>query len=249
MSKLRTVVCDDELPALELVCGLLEDTGQVEILKATQTPAEALEEINKGGVDLVVIDIEMPGLNGTDLFRRIDSDPKPLLIFATAHPEYALDAFEADAIDYILKPLEFRRVEKAVEKAQRLHGLIAANHASEPDVLHERGGSLKVRDGTRTFFVPYDDVVWIEAAGDYSLIHTNDREHAMRITITALAKELPAELFERVHRSAIIGVRHVLEVENLAKGEALISLSTGGQVKASRSYREAVRRLTGSDHS
>lgn len=244
---LRTVVCDDEVPALELVSDLLRSSGEVEIEGAFASVEDAVERINRGGIELAVFDIEMPGASGVEAWSQVSIEPKPLLVFATAHPEYALEAFDIDAIDYLVKPLEQERVNKAVEKALRMSRLIASVQAPEPSEGQalEETETIKVRDGGRIHFVPFEDVVWIEAAGDYSLVHTGEREYAMRRTITALDKQLPAERFVRIHRSTIIARSHVREARLLAKGEAMITLDTGTKVRASRSYRQVIRELTG----
>ena len=122
---LKTIVCDDEAPAVELMEGMLRDTGQVAIEGTYLSVREAIDRINQGGIDLAVLDIEMPELSGVEASTQITADPKPLIVFATAHPEYAVEAFGIDAIDYILKPFDQVRVEKAVEKAARMHRLIA----------------------------------------------------------------------------------------------------------------------------
>lgn len=246
---LKTVVCDDELPALELMTELLKETGSVDIVAACQSVHEALEIINKGGIDLVVLDVEMPDLGGVDAAERITVDPKPLLVFATAHAEYAIEAFGVDAIDYIMKPFEPVRVARAVEKAERLGALIASSEGGavrdRPDTQpQDRSGMLKVKDSGHVYFIPYEDVFWIEAAGDYSLIHTPAREYALRKTLRALEDQLPDDIFVRVHRSTIISARHVREVRLLAKGEALVTLTNDASLKVSRSYRDAVRKLT-----
>lgn len=242
---LKTVICDDELPALDLMKELLEETRRVAVVAACQSVMEALEVINQGGIDLAVFDIEMPDLSGVEASQRIKVEPKPLLIFATAHSEYAVDAFGVDAIDYLMKPLELDRVAKAIDKAIRMRSLIATveEEKSSPDP-YDRSGMLQVRDAGTVYFIPYNDVQLIEAAGDYSLVHTPDKEYALRTTIRSLEDKLPAGLFVRVHRSTIVAAQHVREVRMLAKGEAQITLSNGQLVKASRSYREAVRQLT-----
>jgi two-component system, LytTR family, response regulator len=246
---LKTVVCDDERPALELAVAMLEETGEVEIAAACQCINEALEIINRGGIDLAVFDIDMPQISGVDAARAISVDPKPLLVFATAHAEYAVDAFDIDAIDYILKPIEQARVRHAVEKAVRLHRTIG--HASDGDAISAPApgtGSapahaLQLRDGNRFYVVPLADIVWIEAGGDYSLIHTADSEIVVRRTLSSLAASLPPDRFLRVHRSYIIGRAHVREVRRLPKGEAEIHLVTDVTLRSGRSYREAVAGL------
>lgn len=246
---LKAIVCDDERPALDLAVSMFRETGEIEIVADCQSVSEALELINRGGIDLAVFDIEMPGLTGVGAARAISVDPKPLLIFATAHAEYAVDAFDIDAIDYILKPIERSRVQQAVDKAVRLHKIIG--HASDGGAISAPaprmdGASrdvLQLRDGNRFYVVPLGDIVWIEAGGDYSLIHTCEGEIVVRRTLSSLENSLPAEGFLRVHRSYIVARGHVREVRRLAKGEAEIHLSSDVTVRSSRTYREAVSGL------
>ncbi|MEM6912718.1 MAG: LytTR family DNA-binding domain-containing protein [Pseudomonadota bacterium] len=244
---LTTVVCDDEKPALELMVSLLDETGAVDIKLATQSIVSALEAINNGGVDLVIFDVDMPRFTGVEAAQKIAVAPKPLLVFTTAHPEYAVEAFGVDAIDYVLKPLTPQRIAQAIDKAVRMNALIAASETvSDTDVpeTHDSGPEvLKVKDMGNVYFVPFSEVTSIEAAGDYSLVHTADRDYAMRKAIRTLESELPVSMFIRVHRSAIVAVPHVREVRTLPKGEASILMSSGKTVKSSRSYKEAVRRL------
>ncbi|MFN7054049.1 LytR/AlgR family response regulator transcription factor [Hyphomonas sp.] len=245
---LKTVVCDDERPALELMSELLVESGYVEIVAACLTPLEAIANINAGGIDLAVMDVEMPGMSGVDAFSQITVSPKPLLLFATAHPEYAVEAFGIDAIDYILKPFDRHRVHKAVERALRFHRLIAESERedeADPASARDAGpqAALRIRDGGRIFVIPYAEVIWIEAAGDYSLIHSTGREAVIRKTISSLESELPAERFVRVHRSAIICRDHVKEVRLLTKGEAILTLTGDATVRSSRSFKAAVTGL------
>ncbi|WOI52662.1 LytTR family DNA-binding domain-containing protein [Parvularcula sp. LCG005] len=247
---LKTVICDDELPALKLLASLLEDTGMVEIVAACQSVEEALSVVNGSGIDLLIMDIEMPELSGVAATRQITVTPKPLLIFATAHAEYALDAFSVDAIDYLLKPINQTMVTRAVQKAARLCSVIAVAETSASDeklaepAPADTSRTLKIRDGGFVYFISYDDIYWIEAAGDYSLVHTTDREYAIRKTLREFEEELPLDRFVRVHRSAIISSSQVREVKLLTKGEATIVLASGHSVKSSRSYRDAVKALT-----
>lgn len=245
---LRTVICDDEPPALELARTMLEATGKVEIVAACASVREALAIVNAGGVDLFVLDIDMPELTGVEAARALDVEPKPLLVFATAHPEYAVEAFGIDAIDYILKPLDPERVRRALEKTERLAGLIRHTRSAPPEaaVPEDRPVApdcLRVRDGSRFFVFAHADIVWIEAAGDYSLVHRADSEIAVRSAISALESELPGQSFVRVHRSAIVSRAHIVEIRRLAKGEAEIRLDSGHTVRSSRRYRDVVGRI------
>ncbi len=247
-AKLTTVVCDDEAPALELMSDLLTETGAVSIAASCRSVRDSLEIINKGGVDLVVYDIEMPGLSGVEAYERITASPRPLVVFATAHPQYAVDAFDVDAIDYILKPVNLERVRRAVEKAIRLRRLIHERERGAPIAAPETApadmsGVLRIRDAGKYYFIPHKDIIWVEAAGDYSLLHMTDRELTVRLPLKALEADLPRLLFVRVHRSAIVSRAHIREIRLLPKGEALISVERNVSVRTSRSYRDVVQAL------
>ena len=250
MEKMKTVVCDDELPALELATGMLERTGFVEVVASCSSVSQALERVAQGGVDLLVLDIEMPELSGVDAAISIEIDPKPLLIFATAHPEYAAEAFGIDAIDYLLKPLDPVRVQHAAEKAVRFHELIHRSAAetgyeSPPHELEPRADELRIQDGNRFHVIPFRDIVWIEAAGDYSLIHQERSEVAVRRSLTSLELALPEEDFLRIHRSTMISRNHLRQVRRLAKGEAELILTGDVKVKSSRSHKDEIDALVG----
>ena len=246
---LKAVVCDDETPALDLMAEMLEATGKIDVVAACQSVNEALAIINRGGIDLVVLDVEMPERTGVEAAGAITVEPKPLLIFATAHAEYAVDAFGIDAIDYILKPVEQSRVRQAVDKAERLQRLISTATqgdtvaASEPEGLERDRDLLQLRDGGRFYVVPMNDIVWVEAGGDYSLIHTATSEIVIRRTLSSLEHALPGDRFLRVHRSGIVGLVHIREVRRLPKGEAEIRLTGDVTVRSSRSYRDAISSL------
>jgi len=242
---LKTIICDDEPPALDLLADMLSENSEIDLVGTFLSAAEALTSINAGGIDLAFFDVEMPELSGVEAVTKITVDPKPLLIFATAHPEYAVDAFGIDAIDFVLKPFDEPRIAKAIQKASRMLALIhsANEHADEPLESGERKGVLKVKDGGSFHFVPLETILWIEAAGDYSVIHHNGRELAIRKTLSSLQEELDGRQFCRVHRSSIVSKSHVASVKRLAKGETEISLDNGVVVKSSRSYSDAVASL------
>jgi two-component system LytT family response regulator len=248
---LKTIVCDDEPSALELMCDLLIATGAVDVVASVRSTDEALEIIARGGIDLAVLDIEMPQQSGVEAYQKIEVTPKPLLIFATAHSEYAVEAFNVDAIDFVLKPLDAERVRRAVEKAVRLHKVIqfgsvskGTSVASEPSDASTLS-SITVRDGGRTYVLRNEEIVWVEAAGDYCLLHTKDREYAVRRPMSQLVEELPAELFIRVHRSSIVSAAWVREIHPMTKGEARIVLRDGCEIKSSRTYRRQMKTLLG----
>ncbi|MGB6231025.1 MAG: LytTR family DNA-binding domain-containing protein [Litorimonas sp.] len=245
---LNAIICDDEPPARRLLGRMLADMPDVRVLSDHATAADALQAIETGGVDLVFMDVEMPELSGVDAASRIEVDRKPLIVFTTAHPEYAVDAFGIDAIDYVLKPFDRTRLRQAIDKAARLHRLIRTR--PEPAETRRPDGEarpvdsrINLQDGAGSHFLETSDIVWVEAAGDYSVIHKTGAELVLRRTLSSLAEVLPDRHFARVHRSSIVGLAHVEHIRRRAKGEAELTLSTGTQVRASRSYRDTVARL------
>ncbi len=248
---LRTLLCDDEGPARGLLSDILRDIAGVELVSACSSAPEALEIINRGGIDLAFFDVEMPALSGVEAARNFTIDPRPLVVFTTAYPDYAIDAFGIDAIDYILKPLDHERVCRAVQKAERLHRLIGETRDALAKPMRRSDTPatddvLRVLDAGRLFVIPYREVVWIEAAGDYSLIHRLDGEIAIRRTLSSLVRELPKGRFRRIHRSAIISLAQIREIRRLAKGEAEITLIGGVVLRASRTYRDVIDMLLSS---
>jgi two-component system, LytTR family, response regulator len=245
---LKTLVCDDEQPALELVSGILGEIGSVELVAACQSAREALDIINRGGIELAFFDIEMPELKGVDAARAISVEPRPLIVFATAHADYAIEAFGVDAIDYVLKPFDRQRIIQSVRKAERLHGVIRQGIA-EPAVQQltpQQVGlteALRIVDAGRLHVIAFDDIVWIEAAGDYSLVHRAAGDLAVRRTISSLEDDLPTGRFRRVHRSSIVSLAHIREIRRLSRGEGEIVLSNGAIVRASRSHRDVISAL------
>jgi len=169
---LKVLLCDDEAPALDLLSNMLREVDGAEVVATCRSADDALAIINDGGIHLVFFDVEMPGLSGVNAAAAISVEPRPLIIFATAHPDYAIDAFGIDAIDYILKPFDRERVSKAIEKAQRLHRLIeetriTSDYSGDPLTLSVMNDALRVYDAGHLFIIPHDDVIWVEAAGDY----------------------------------------------------------------------------------
>lgn len=245
MTKLRTLLVDDERLSLDLLEAILRDHPVIEVIGRCASGEAALDVLGGARVDLLFLDVEMPGLSGVEVARALDPapPPPPMIVFATAHAEFAVDAFRADAVDYVLKPFERERVLAAVEKAsiQRPYRLAGAGGALVPIAPRE---TLPVKDGGRTNLVHVRDILWAEGAGDYALLHTAEVTHTARVTLRDLERDLEQAGFLRVHRSAIVRASQVASVSPLPKGEAMLTLSDGTEVKASRTYRAAIEALT-----
>ena len=244
---MRTLIVDDEPPARDLIREYLEDLAPIEIIGECGTGREAIEAINEQAPDLVFLDVQMPGLDGFDVLERIETLPD--IVFSTAYDEYAIEAFDAGAVDYLLKPYSRARFRKAVERAldrhdrhgddytDRLGALLQVARSSEDDPLER----LYVRHGDRIVPVDPDDIRWIEAAGDYARLHTDDKTYLSSTGIGALADRLDPKRFARVHRSHIIAFPAVDHLRSDGSGGYQAILDDGTKVRVSRSYAPDIR--------
>lgn len=245
---MRVLLVDDEALALDRLRTFFADIEGAEVVGQARDGDEALAEIQRLKPDLVFFDIQMPGRNGLRAAADIDVEPRPEIVFVTAHEHYAPDAFEVDAADYLLKPVRFERLRHAVERARRRRSLReAAARAGEleerlaamkPPTAHDQGFWVPERSGRR--WVPNDSIDWIEAARDYVLLHTNVRSHLLRITMSALEEKLAATRLLRVHRSAFVRPDKVAEVKRENRSLVLV-LADGASVQVGPSYVRAVK--------
>lgn len=259
-AKLKVLIVDDEPLALDYMERLLSSVDDIEIVARCRGGREALAELQNQSIDLMFLDIQMPGLNGLDVVKRCQSDVMPAVVFATAYDEYAVRAFEANAVDYLLKPFESERVIEAVSRAKdRLLSValqsgkdaaVAAIAGLEggPELLagevQERPARLPIKDGPHTHLVELETIDWIDAAGDYMCVHAGNETYILRSTMKELEKKLTGE-FVRIHRSTIVNLHKVRSVDAIPKGECLLHLDDDVSLKVSRNYRSAVQELMG----
>lgn len=262
--KIRAVVVDDESLARKGLILRLDELGQVEVVRECQNGKEALEAIAELTPDLVFLDIQMPGMTGFDVIERLQQDNMPLVIFVTAYDEYAVNAFEVNAVDYLLKPIELDRLAAAVDKAhfqlgaqrsddekKRLLDIVIGLTGKSEQAVYELiqsganpaqyGEKLAIKDGASTTFVPVRDIDWIDAAGDYMCVHVKGETLIMRTTMKELESQLDPSVFQRVHRSTIVNLNRVERVSSHINGEFHLTLSCGTSLKMSRSYKDKVR--------
>lgn len=249
---MRVLLVDDEALALDRLATFFADIEDVEVVGRARDGDEALEKITELTPDLVIFDVQMPGKNGLRAAADIEIEPRPEIVFVTAHEHYAPDAFDVDAADYLLKPVRFDRLRQAVDRARRRKALrIAETRAGE---LEEEVAALKAgaaprphdddgfwvpeRHGQRR--VPIDTIDWIEAARDYVLLHTSMRSHLLRITMAALEERLAGSPLLRVHRSAFVRPDKVGEVKRSGRSLCLV-LQGGAEVQVGPSYAAAVK--------
>ena len=251
---MRVLLVDDETLALDRLRVLFGDIDGVELVGQAQDGERAVALVRELAPDLVILDIQMPGRNGLWAAAEIAREGGPEVVFITAHEHFAPDAFDLDAADYILKPARFDRLRQATERARRrrrvareaaragllareLDELRAGRHAAgDPEIW------VPERDGQRR--VPIEAIDWIEAAGDYVLLHTDLRSHMLRITMGALAEKLAGSPLIRVHRSAFVRPDRVTEVKRGPRMLALV-LADGTAVQVGPSYVAAVEQALG----
>lgn len=248
---LRTLIVDDEPLARDRVRGLLKGAAGVEIVGECVNGEEALAAIIEQRPDLVFLDVQMPGLTGLEVLRSLPDDVQPAVIFTTAHDDFALEAFEVNAADYLLKPFKPSRFETALERARRLVAGRATGEANGKlrEWLDRKAPQppgarrLMVRNPDRVVFVRVDEIDWIEAAGNYAILHVGKVTHILRETMTHLEETLPPEIFFRASRSALVNLSRVRELHPLPGGQHVMLLHDGQKVTTTRPMRDIQERL------
>jgi DNA-binding LytR/AlgR family response regulator len=244
---LRTLLVDDELLAIERLTFLLKDVAGTEVVGTARNGREAAQQIAALKPDLVFLDVQMPEQNGLRVAAGLTPEARPEIVFVTAFEQYAADAFEVDAADYLLKPVRFDRLWQAVERAKRRKYLrqIAESmedQGGEPAVTarpaHDDGIWVQNRGGAT--FVAFDTIDWIEAQRDYVMLHTATRGHIVRMSMRSLEEKLdPAQLM-RVHRSAFVRPSNIVEVQRAGRSISAVVLRDGAIIQVGPSYGRAV---------
>jgi two-component system LytT family response regulator len=244
--RIRVLVVDDEAPARQRVIDLLQKDAQIgEILEAADGLA-AVEAILDHHPDLVLLDVQMPELDGLGVIDAIGAEAMPLTVFITAYDQHAIKAFEANALDYLLKPFSDERLESAMvrvkqrldERSLREFGKRIMKMASTaPPTADRRWDRLVVKSGGSTRFVRVVEIDWIEAAGVYANLHVGGKELLYRTALNELVERLDPRRFVRVHRSAIVNIESILQLEPISHGEFDVVLKDGSRTRVSRTYR------------
>ncbi|MBX7249109.1 MAG: LytTR family DNA-binding domain-containing protein [Caulobacteraceae bacterium] len=261
MSDLKVVIVEDEPLAVERLELALRDLAGVEVVGAAHDGKTGLDLIRRLRPDLAFLDIRMPGLDGLKLAEALAGEDGPAIIFLTAYSQYALEAFEVAAVDYLMKPIALERVRAAVGRVRvRLEHSTAAQRAEELRQLlealrREHAGhagqgegvvqSLWVTDARGRVRVAVGSIVWLQAERDYVRIYTQTGNHLARTTLNGLARQLDGKSFHRIHRSAIIALRHVTGLKRRSWGLASVTLSTGHEAPVGRPYLKDLKRRLG----
>jgi two-component system LytT family response regulator len=241
----RTLIVDDEPLARERIRTLLCGAPDLEIVSESSNGAEALHAIERWKPDLVFLDIQMPELTGFEVLEHLDSTSMPVIIFVTAYDQYALKAFEVCALDYLLKPFDRERFERALARARveldrRKAGVVnerVLKLLSEIQQGRKHLDKLIIRQGGRVFFLRADEIDWIEAAGNYVRLHAGKEEYLYRETMTKLEAQLNPDSFARIHRSTIVNIERIKELQPWFRGDYLIILRDNQKLTLSRTYR------------
>ena len=253
---IRAVIVDDEPPARRNLRALLKRDPEIELVKECGDGKDAVTSIRALTPDLIFLDVQMPEMDGFTVLEHLAGHPLPVIIFVTAYDHYALKAFEVSALDYLLKPFSDERFRKALAQAKqqieqqdasefgkKMLRLIGARDLKPETPRHLT--RLMVKTAGRVIFLKTDEIDWIEAYDNYVRLHAGGKVHLLRQTMSELEAALDPEQFARTHRSIIVNLDRVKELQPLFNGEALIILYDGTELKLSRSRRESLEQRLG----
>lgn len=265
---IRVMLVDDEPLAVEGLSLRLEEFPEVDIVGTAANGREAIKDIKNLNPDLVFLDIQMPGIDGLGVVRALLGSDMPMFVFVTAYDTYAIEAFETNALDYIVKPVEEERLKDAIHRAREaLKSKSAISRESQlvemlssfkedernrikellddPDwsEQHRYPEKMSFKDGSKVIVLGADEIEWIDAAGDYMCVHAGGKTHIIRETMKALETRLDPSRFQRIHRSAIVNVNKVKELHPHSNSEYFLILEGGQELKLSRSYKDVITRF------
>jgi two-component system LytT family response regulator len=267
---IRAIIVDDEPLARRGLELRLDRFDDIRIVAQCGNGREALEAVVEHAPDLMFLDIEMPGIDGFEVLRRIPQTSMPMVVFVTAYDRYAIEAFDAHALDYLLKPLVDERFDRtmahvrdqfaqrrSMKHREQLVALLArVTGAGQLDAeeLLARGAAglprrfpevLPIRLGRETIRLPVATIEWVDAAGDYMCVHAEGRTHVVRATMKQFEERLDPADFQRIHRSTIVNIRRIRKLKPHTNGEYFLTLEGGHELKLSRSYRDRLARILG----
>ncbi|MCG3118258.1 MAG: Transcriptional regulatory protein BtsR [bacterium] len=261
MEKIRTIIVDDEPLARDSMRVLLERDAEIELAAECANGREALEAIQRLAPDLLFLDVQMPEMNGFEMLAQVETNRLPVVIFVTAYDQHALRAFEVHALDYLLKSYSDDRFEAALRRAkeqirqkkihaisQRLVALLDSQKQEKAPTPPEPGTYLTrlvVKSGGRVFFLKTAEIDWIEAADYYVYLHVGGKSHLLRETMNTLEKQLDPRKFQRLHRSTIVNLDRLKELQPHTHGDYTVTLQDGTALKLSRSYRPKLEAALG----
>lgn len=268
--RLTAIIVDDEPLALEGLRLRLDNIPEIQIIAEASDGDQAISLCHELCPDVLFLDLRLPGLNGIEVVQALQSDILPMIVFVSAYGEYAIDAFELNAIDYVLKPANLGRLKKTVERLLAKHNPENSNKDREKFKLLQALGDAsgvsisKLEDWLETdsplptsfcqelviknsdnekVFVPVNSIRWIDAAGDYMCVHTGKETHIVRITMKKLESQLDERLFKRIHKSTLVNIQCIKSIRALRNSESILQLGDDVQLKVSRNYSSAIQAL------
>jgi two-component system LytT family response regulator len=267
--ELSVLIVDDEALARRGLKHRLSLMGNITVIGEAKNGREAVRKIRELSPDVVFLDIQMPGMDGFDVIMELKDEEMPAILFVTAFDEFAIKAFEFSAVDYLLKPIENDRLIEGLAKARKL---LSRKHADAQknmllrlvseitgesvksiaelkqkgihQIKRKESSKLAIRDGGKTTWVRQEDIEWIDAAGDYMCVHALGETHIMRKTMKELESELDSSFLQRIHRSTIVNINHIKEMQSHINGEYFLTLNGGNTVKLSRTYKNKLKNLS-----
>lgn len=263
---IKALIVDDEELARRGLELRLKQFGDIEICGQSRNGREALIDFREQSPDVMFLDVQMPGMDGFDVLQQLAGSEMPIVIFVTAYDEFALKAFDANALDYLLKPINDDRLAEAIKRARQALGDKSADEQRDKllkmvceltgreltldSALAEAAGDAKtfpkrlaIRDGAETACVDVDQIDWVDAAGDYMCVHAAGNTYVLRGTMKHLEEVLNPETFVRVHRSAIVNRHRVTSMRPHRNGEYFLQLGNDTELKLSRKYKGSLERL------
>ena len=251
--RMKTIIVDDEPLACRRIRRLLQTDEDVEVVAICTNGQEAVKAIEEHQPDLLFLDVQMPGMDGFEVLQSIDLERPPQIIFVTAYDQYAIQAFEVHALDYLLKPFDRERFAKAVNRAKEIiqknqQKAITKELLTMRDELRVKPkylDRLVIRTAGRIFFLKTQEIDWIEAHGKYVTIHAGKEAHLLREGISALEGDLNPSKFVRIHRSTIVNADRIKELQPWFHGDCKILLVNGTELMLSRHYRQRLDDLLG----
>lgn len=249
-ASLRVAIVDDEPHARTAIRLLLSRCPEVEIVGECETGSEAAEVLRWISVDLLFLDVQMPGMNGFEVIRQL-GDRVPPTVFVTAYDTYALQAFEVQALDYLLKPFDEERFLAAFTRARErirerrttewARQLLQSTGTGSSPLAVPQARRLPVEQGNRIIFIDFEAIDWIEAADQYVVLHAGGKEYLLREALHRLMEKLPSDLFAQIHRSHAVNTTKVREVIKGERGDGAVILTSGRTLRLSRRYRDLLR--------
>ena len=246
---IRTLIVDDEALARERIRTLLSDDPEIEIVGECPDGEEAVKTIRARPPELLFLDVQMPEVDGFEVLRRIGSGTVPVVVFVTAYEQYAVQAFEFLALDYLLKPFDTPRFVRALERAktQLADRDQRTMHRQLAELLkslgEDRPSRLVIKESGRVSFLRVGEIDWIEAQGNYVKIHAGDQAPLLRRSLKELGARLDPRRFLRIHRSIVVNIDAIAELSPLPHGEFLVRLKGGTELTSNRTFREVLQRL------